>query len=379
MTAAAPQLRPPEGDEEGERLWREYLDVLDRREQENTAEPVIDAKTGEVGSAAEPTPSEAMNFPQPDPVLLEIQTVLGKGSVVALDDADRAPPLSAPVKAELFGEHAETRRGAARRQQRFHVSLFDEPVARRLGVRRGAMTARLGACSFMLRDGVRWVPNAAEDLLRVEFEAVEREAAAALQDAIGGRPAADFIEASLQRIAKDCATLAKEIAPGRKPPTDLVERVKADLTDRLRKNLEKGMTPGISRSRFQIIASDQTAKARGILCRRSWPRRLGCRENVASKPRGTSLLKAKPEELLAAFDVFNDPLVAKYLDQRHVEYQARRELALIEEIEENPTATPKQRAYALYRLVKGEGDEAALAELPNEKAPGNHSQTKLAT
>ena len=30
-TAAAPRLRPPEGDAEGERLWREYLEVLDRR------------------------------------------------------------------------------------------------------------------------------------------------------------------------------------------------------------------------------------------------------------------------------------------------------------------------------------------------------------
>ena len=231
----------------------------------------------------------------------------------------------------------------------------------------------------MLRDGVRWVPNAAEDLLRVEFEAVEREAAAALQDAIGGRPAADFVEASLQRIAKDCATLAKEIAPGRKPPTDLVERVKADLTDRLRKNLEKGMTSGISRSQFQIIASESEREGPWDLVQTFLASAARLPRDVASKPRGTSLLKAKPEELLAAFDVFNDPLVAKYLDQRRVEYQARRELALIEEIEENPTATPKQRAYALYRLVKGEGDEAALAELPNEKAPGNHSQTKLAT
>jgi hypothetical protein len=37
------------------------------------------------------------------------------------------------VRAEFFGERAETRSGAVRRQQRFSVSLFDEDTARRLG------------------------------------------------------------------------------------------------------------------------------------------------------------------------------------------------------------------------------------------------------
>ena len=38
------------------------------------------------------------------------------------------------------------------------------------------MSTRLAACSLMLRDGVRWVPDAAYDLLKAEFAAVESEA-----------------------------------------------------------------------------------------------------------------------------------------------------------------------------------------------------------
>ena len=73
------------------------------------------------------------SLPRPDPVLLAVQTVLAKGSVVAVDQSSRAPPLSAPVKAEFFGERGDIRSGAARRLQRFSVSLFDEDTTRRLG------------------------------------------------------------------------------------------------------------------------------------------------------------------------------------------------------------------------------------------------------
>ena len=106
-TAAAPHLRPPEGDAEGERLWREYLDLLDGRGKGVPKDILIEPETGEVNSAAEPTPSDLRVFPRPDPVLLAVQAVLAKGSVVAIDQANRAPPLSAPVKAEYFGERAD--------------------------------------------------------------------------------------------------------------------------------------------------------------------------------------------------------------------------------------------------------------------------------
>ena len=182
--------------------------------QGRVREVLVDPKTGEVESAVEPTPSKTRIFPRPDPVLLAVQTVLAKGSVVAIDEASRAPPLSAPVKAEFFGERADIRTGAARRLQRFSVSLFDEDTARRLGRWKAAMSARLAACSLMLRDGVRWVPDAGYDLLKVEFAAVESEALEALKTATGGKAPADFVETCLAKIADDCKALAKMIAPG---------------------------------------------------------------------------------------------------------------------------------------------------------------------
>jgi len=148
-TATAPRLRPHEGDAEGERMWREYLELLDGHSRGISGDVNVDPETGEVLHAGEQTLSEVEIFPRPDPVLLAAQTALAKGSVVAMDQSSRAPPLSAPVKAEFFGERGETRSGAARRLQRFSVSLFNEETARRLGRQRAAMSGRLAACRLI--------------------------------------------------------------------------------------------------------------------------------------------------------------------------------------------------------------------------------------
>ena len=89
-TAAAPRLLPAEGDAEGERLWRQYLEVLDGRDKDPAAEPVINADTGEVEQAAEATPSKLNVFPQPDPVFLAVQTAMTKGALVSLDQVDQS-------------------------------------------------------------------------------------------------------------------------------------------------------------------------------------------------------------------------------------------------------------------------------------------------
>ena len=64
--------------------------------------------------------------------------------------------------------------------------------------------------------------------------------------------------------------------------------------------------------------------------------------------------------------MFSDPLVARYLDGRRVDDQARRELVLIKKIQDDPTAKPKQRATALFRLIQGEPQDKVTAALTDE-------------
>ena len=72
---------------------------------------------------------------------------------------------------------------------------------------------------------------------------------------------------------------------------------------------------------------------------------------------------SRAEALVAAFNVFDDPLVARYLEGRRVEQQARSELELIKSIQEHEAAKPKQRAHALFRLLKGKAHEEVKAAL----------------
>jgi hypothetical protein len=324
-TAAAPRLRPPSGDAEGERMWREYLHLLEGRAQGISGDVSVDPETGEVLHAGGQTHSEVKIFPRPEPVLLAVQIALAKGSVVAVDQSDRAPPLSVPLKAELFGERAETRSGAARRHQRFSVSLFDEDTARRLGNHRAAMTDRLASCSLMLRDGLRWVPDVAYDLLKAEFAAVETEAQEALKAAIGGKTPEDFVQSRLGKIEQDCAALAGTISVGRAPPGDLVASVKSDLENRLSKNVKQGMVPGVSRSAYQIKPSESERESPWDQVQTLLYSAARLPREVFSDSRRMLGLVTKPDILVAAFNVFSDPLVARYLDGRRVDDQARRE------------------------------------------------------
>jgi hypothetical protein len=91
---------------------------------------------------------------------------------------------------------------------------------------------------------------------------------------------------------------------------------------------------------------------------------------IVSDSRRTLGLVTTPEKLVAAFNVFSDPLVARYLDGRRVDAQARHDLELIKRIQDHPTAAPKQRAHALFRLIEGATLDRVTAAMIDETATG---------
>jgi hypothetical protein len=205
-----------------------------------------------------------------------------------------------------------------------------------------------------------------DELLSAEFTDVEQEAAVALKSAMDGKEANDFVTATLSKIANDCAALAARIAPDRKPPANLVENIRADLTERLKKNLKQGVVPGISRSRYQSSAPQSTREGPWDQVQTFLASAARFPREVFSDARRMFGILSSAEALVAAFNVFDDPLVALYLNGRRVEQQARSELELIKAIQEHDATTPKQRAYALFRLLKAKAHQevnAALTDL----------------
>lgn len=359
-TAAAPRLRSPEGDADGERLWREYLEVLDGCDQESAAEPVIDADTGEIAQAVELTPSKLKAFPQPDPVFLAVQTAMAKGALVSLDRVDRIPPIDVPIRPEMLGEIGTRRVGGASRRVAYRVSLFDEKTQKQLNNRHADASTRLSAFSLMVRDGQRWMPEAAFSLFEQELAASQQKSRNALLAAIGDKPAADVVTTLSEKVARELRELAKQAGVSTTPSDRLLSDVLDDLKQRLETHLGKGAAPGIVRIEAGLSAREDAHYSPWGTVQTFLASAARLPREVISDPFRMRGLVTEAEAFLRAFDLFGDPLVRRYLARERVEKQAKEELVMIEEdIIGNETATPWHRAQALYSLITG----APLADI----------------
>jgi hypothetical protein len=370
-TARAPQLVTPEGTEEGRQLWKAYLDRLDRDATAPDQPAVsVDPETGEItattplGETIQTLTSAGVIRPA-DKVFLAVQASLGRGSLVTLDRVGRAPPLNAPMGAELFGEQGETHAGAIKRSQSFSISLFDEKTQKALDARRRGAADRLSRFSLMLREGQRWMPAPAFTLFEAELEAAAKAAKEALASAIGGKTAGDFVQAARAKIEADYQAMLKQVGNGRSFDATAVERIVSSLTDRLRQNLEGGMRTAVSRTSVQIAAEENEQES-------PWGTIQTFLTSAARMPREAISdgfffrgLAVEQEAFLRAFDIFGDALVASHLAGNRVD--ARPQLAMIGAIEADATSTPWHRSHALFRLIKGEPEAHVWAALTERR------------
>ena len=73
-----------------------------------------------------------------------------------------------------------------------------------------------------------------------------------------------------------------------------------------------------------------------------------------------------------------EPEAVGHLEGSRMESTARMELALIDEIMQHPTAIPKQRAHALFRLLMGDGHDSVRGVLTDSRlcsVPGSPQET----
>ena len=413
-TATAPRLRLPNGSEEGARLWSAFLATLDE-DSADQPPPFVDSITGEVptdhvdqpqppvtsitevaqaveevrqpspeahkGDAAPPvapTP-RSVAFPRADPVLLAVQRVLAKGALVSIERVGRSPPLAMPVRSELFGELAQQRVGSASRRQAFSVSLFDDKTRKVLDGRHDALSTKLAAFSLMLREGQRWMPHPAFALFDAEIADARAKASAALLQAIGVPSAASldtgqkadaagaFVAGLKAKVTRDLADLAAQIGARARPTQSLIDEVLSGLERRLEANLDKGMVPNISRTHAQLSLQEDENQTPWGTVQTFLASAARLPRHVLTDPFRMRGLVTKADDLLQAFNPFEDPLVREFLDGQRVEGRARDELQGIDYIEEQGACTPWQRAQALYRLIKGEGEAAVMKALTEDR------------
>jgi len=381
-TAAAPRLRLPDGSEEAARLWAEYSATLEA-DHVSLPLPYVDPDTSEVQTEVEVDQgaplARRLAFPRVDPVLLAVQRVLTKGALVSVERVGRAPPLAMPIRSELFGELAQQRVGSASRRQTFSVSLFDEKSRKLLDGRHDALSIKLAAFSLMMREGQRWMPQMAFALFDAEITDARHKSEAALLRAIGV-PATDSMEAERKteaagafvaglsvKVARDLTDLAAQIGARSRPTQSFMDEVLTGLKQRLEANLAKGMVPNISRTQAQLWVREDVNQTPWGTVQRFLASAARLPRQVLTDPFRMNGLVITRDELLRAFDPFEDPLVRKFLDGSRVEDQAGDELRLIDHIEAQDACTPWQRAQALYLLISGKGEAAVQQALKKER------------
>jgi hypothetical protein len=374
-TAKAPKLRLPDGTEEGARLWRDYLAKLAAVQSEQPA-PVVNPETGAVDHPTDPPPSKQVIrvadvvrtiFPRPDPVLLAVQTAMAKGSLVSLDRVDRIPPLDMPIRPEMLGEIGTRRVGGASRRVAYRVSLFDEKTQKQLNNRHADASTRLSAFSLMVRDGQRWMPQAAFSLFEPELAASQQKSREVLLVAIGGKAAADVVTALADKVARELRELAKQAGLTTAPPDRLLNEVLAGLRKRLEGHLGKEAAPGMTRMEAKLSLHEDEHHSPWGMVQTFLASAARLPREVMSDPFRMRGLVSKPEALLTAFDVFGDPLVKRYLDRQRVDDQARHQLEMVEEILGTETASPWHRAQALHRLITGAAPADVTQALKQER------------
>ena len=383
-TAAAPRLRLPDGSEDAARLWAEYSATLEA-DHVSLPLPYVDPDTSEVQTEVEVGQAaplaRRLAFPRVDPVLLAVQRVLTKGALVSVERVGRAPPLAMPIRSELFGELAQQRVGSASRRQTFSVSLFDEKSRKLLDGRHDALSIKLAAFSLMMREGQRWMPQMAFALFDAEITDARHKSEAALLRAIGV-PATDSMEAERKTeaagafvaglsvtVARDLTDLAAQIGARSRPTQSFMDEVLTGLKQRLEANLAKGMVPNISRTQAQLSVREDENQTPWGTVQTFLASAARLPRQVLTDPFRMRGLVITRDELLRAFDPFEDPLVRKFLDGSRVEDQAGDELRLIDHIEAQDACTPWQRAQALYLLISGKGEAAVQQALKKERGP----------
>lgn len=175
--AQIPHLVLPPGDQEGARLWREYVEAFDRdtlfADRPLAEEVRVDAQTGGVqivsGGTDIRNPTEDLGISRLDPLAEKIARLYQKGVLVSVDKLTRIPPLDAPVDPSVFGDSSEIQQGNVTRRVNVRVSIIDEETLTGIEHCRQALRPLLSTLTFGLAENMRWMPHSARELLELEL------------------------------------------------------------------------------------------------------------------------------------------------------------------------------------------------------------------
>jgi len=365
----------PEGTAEAAARWREYVRACSSSKEQQQASITVDPITGRVSATANGQPVETVSqqcdLPTLSPIYRKLSNLFDKGNLVSIDKATRLPPLEVPVKPKWFGLETLTQIGSVKRQISYHISALKDQELKQLETRRKKIADLLDVLTFSLADDQRWMPETAQELFRKEVERVNTDAKTLLGNLITGDVNA-FLISRRDVVRDDANRMCRDLFKDREVSKDALDEIMADLHKRFVRAQSKPFLPQVSLTKVSLPHPQGN----------TWVSQFGAAYNLLlsiiryprkahqSGPFFGRGLQAKPEEILKAMNVLNDPFALRF-DERGAKQQAEDDLALCDQIDKSEDA-PDVKCERLFKMLSPEAATGVKGELLFPKIAEGH-------
>jgi len=350
-----PHLVPVRGSADAAEAWSRYLALVQHvhdaaefvQPQENTGETDYLAGADESQNL-----SVELGLQQMTELEQQVSKLFEKGHLVTIDKATRLKPLDAPMQPEWFGVEGVRQEGAVSRKVQYRISVLDENTLRALETKRKKIASLLGAFSFSLADGARWMPLETVPLFEKELEHVNNKGKSLLQETIGQAGLDAFVSGQRDRLRGDANRMYRDFHPDGTLSEHIVDAIMAELKGRLRSALDSNLLPRVSYTAIQPApyAGSQWSSPFGqvyclLLSIAKYTR------NAITNRYFFQGLEVDEGQLLSAMNVCGDYIVG-CREERGIYKLAHDELGFITYIESSPSDV-QHKCKALLDLMKG--------------------------
>jgi hypothetical protein len=347
-TVRIPHLTPAKGDPAAAEAWKRFESICRPPQAQISISPLVDSETSEVALYGDDEERESWDEGKTalDPLAQKIQQVYSQGYLVTVDESTRIKPLDIPVAAELLNQKAERTIGAIRQKQSFTLRVLDDLMAKEIEECR-SITDILNLLSYSLSHSIRWVSEAAKDLLDHELETRNQRAGVIIRRVFGGNCVSEFVESCRDKFRSDLDEMYRQLGQGTAVPDSKFETILSKVQERLSKALKGRIAPCVIYNR--ISPPDLTASAPD----ENWSQPLSLLIRSARflrQPLTDRFFAGKPfskQEIFAAMDVFDDGIV-----KRPNQWRCPGELSIIKLIEEGDEER-KRKCEAIWQIISG--------------------------
>lgn len=261
-SCAIPALEPALGDPDAAEMWRQYEAkcVPDASHPDEKVD--VSPETGEViylpdpGNPRPRSPTAEIGVEALGELRRELAAIYAKGALVTIEKTSRIRPLDVPVRPAWFGMESFSQAGAVSRRVSFSVSPFDETKRKEMDKLRRRPAELVPRFSYLLADGVRWMPNAARALYESELQRASAQWTKLIGAAVSGGADA-FVNAQRDRIRRDADDMYRTVNPTGRLSDSALDEILTDMKRRLERAIGgNSLIPRISYTPLQYNAED---------------------------------------------------------------------------------------------------------------------------